>query len=230
MSMTSARALDAWSWSRYETWVLCPLKYRLKFIDKLPEPGSPAMERGNVIHKQTADFITGARAELPDAVKVPFQQKLLEECRAADDKIVEEKWAFTTGWQPTGYFAKAPKAAWLRTIVDYATLYEDMVVEIVDWKSGKVYGHNDDQIELFALSAMCFFKPAVQVLTRLVYFDAGSEQRDSFDAKDRDALIAKWNARVAPMFADRDFIARPNDKCRFCAYSKSNGGACRFGG
>lgn len=222
--------IDAWSWSRFECWDLCPLKFKFKFIDKLPEPGSPAMERGNKIHDETAKYLTGVREALPDAVTDPYQRMLLEECRAAEDKIVEQKWGFTQGWEPTGYFSRdAKKPTWLRTIVDYGVLYEDMTVEIIDWKSGKMYGHNAEQVELFALSAMCHFKPAKQVITRLVYFDAGTEQLATFDAADKAALIAKWNAQVAPMFADTTFIARPNDRCKWCAYSKSAGGKCRFG-
>lgn len=225
-----ADGLTAWSWSRLETWELCPLKFKLKFIDKVPEPGSPAMERGNTIHKETADYLNGVRGEQPAAVTHPFQRQLLQECRDSDDKVVEQQWGFTPQWEPTAWFSRdKSRPTWLRSIVDYGILYEDMTIEIVDWKTGRVYGHNADQVELFALSAMCHFKPAVQVLTRLVYFDAGTEQRAAFDAKDKPALIAKWNARVAPMFADTHYIARPNDKCRWCAYAKSKGGQCRFG-
>lgn len=223
-------AVESWSWSRLETWEKCPLQFKGKFILKWPTQGSPAMERGNVVHTELAEYLSGTRAALPAAVATPYQQKLYAEMRDADDKIVEQKWGFTPGWEPTGYFSRDPKKpTWLRTIVDYGVLYEDMVVEIIDHKTGKMYGHNADQIELFALSAMCFFKPAVQVLTRLIYVDAGAEQRDSFDAKDKPALIAKWNARVAPMFADKDYIARPGDHCYRCDFAKSKGGQCRFG-
>lgn len=222
--------IEAWSWSRLAVWETCPLQFKLKFIDKLLTAGSPAMARGNMVHDELASYLTGKIDVLPAAVTTPFQQKLYAEMRAQPDKIVEEKWGFTPAWEPTGYFSRNPqKPTWLRTIVDYACLYEDMVVEVADHKTGKVYGYNDDQVELFALSAMCHFKPATQVLTRLIYVDAGSEQLASFSAADKPKLIAKWNAKVAPMFADTTFLPRPNDKCRFCDFAKGKGGQCRFG-
>ena len=221
--------IDAWSWSRLECFELCPLKFRYKFIDKLPEVASPAMARGDRIHKDTAKYLLGQVEQPPAEVKLPFQRKLLAEVRGWDDKVVEQQWAFDRTWSPTGWFQKGNGAAWYRQIVDAAVLYEDMAVEVIDWKSGKAYGHNADQVELFALGAMFHFKPATKVMTRLVYFDGGTEQRDEFDAADRDKLQAKWTARVAPMFTEQNFIARPNDRCHQCAWSKSKGGPCRFG-
>lgn len=225
-------SIDAWSWSRFECYELCPAKFKYKFIEKRKEEASPAMARGNDVHLGTAAYIEGKTDAPPDAVKLPFHRKLLAECRATEDKVTEQQWAFNTSWQSTGWFAKASApngAAWLRTIVDYGVAYEDNVVEIIDWKTGKVYGHNADQIELFALSAMRHFRPATKILTRLVYFDAGTEQADEFSAADQEKLIAKWNAKVAPMFADTVFLPRPNAKCGFCSFSKSKGGPCRFG-
>lgn len=219
-------AITAWSWSRFETFELCPYQFKLKFIDKLASPGSPAMARGNEIHKQTAAYILGQTDTIPEAVKLPFHRKLLEECRAADDKVVEQQWGFTRQWEPTGWFGND---TWLRTIVDYGVVYEDMEVEVLDWKSGKAYGHNAEQVELFGLAVLCHFKPATKVTTRLVYFDAGTEQVDVVEAKDKNKLIAKWTAKVQPMFDEVNFLPRPNDRCRFCDFSRSKGGPCRFG-
>lgn len=190
------------------------------------------MQRGDRIHKATAAFIEGKAPTMPEEIKLPFQRKLLEECRAAEDKVVEQQWAFNDRWTATGWFDKANAkhgAAWLRTIVDYGVAYEDNVIEVVDWKTGKVYGHNADQVELFALATMRYFRPAVQVITRLVYFDAGIEQTDVFDAKDQDKLIAKWQGKVRPMFEDEKFLPRPGNHCYRCDFAKSKGGVCRFG-
>lgn len=228
----SVIGFDAWSWSRFETWELCPAQAKYKFIDKLKSPGSPAMERGNVIHKSTADYLQGKTDIIPPDVKLPFQRKLLEECRAFEDKVVEQQWAFNNRWEPTGWFDKAGAkngAAWLRAIVDFGVVYDDMEVEVIDWKTGKAYGKNAEQVELFGLSVLCHFKPATRVRTRLVYFDAGTEQEDVVEARDKEKLIAKWNGKVAPMFAETQWLPRPNDRCRFCDFSKSKGGPCRFG-
>lgn len=231
--MPTEPKFEAWSWSRWETYDNCPLQAKMKFLVKgKPFVASPAMERGDRIHKGVAAYIEGKVDAPPVEVTLPFQLKLLAECRAAEDKVVEQQWAFNRQWGATGWFAKssAPSgAAWLRTIVDYAVAYEDNAVEIIDWKSGKVYGHNVDQLELFALSAMRYFRPATKVLTRLVYFDAHTEITDEFNAADQDKLIAKWEDKVRPMFEDTTFLPRPGNHCYRCDFAKSKGGACRFG-
>lgn len=221
--------ITAWSYSRLANWELCPAQFKYRHIDKLKEPPSPAMERGNVMHKALANFLTTPGESLPAFVTNPFQQKLYTEMQAFPDKIVEQQWGFTVGWEPTGWFAKGKNATWYRCSLDVALLYEDLTGEVVDHKSGKRYGTNDDQMEQFALSFMCQYKPAEHVTTRLVYLDGGEEEIAEFPAKDKEALKAKWTARAAAMLQDTTFVARPNDKCRFCHFSKSKQGPCRFG-
>lgn len=223
--MTQTALVTAWSYSRYALYAQCPLAFKLKNIDKVPEPGSPAMERGNKVHKALASYLEG-KATLPAEVKHPYQLGLYAEMQAFPDKLVEHQQGFTQQWKPTGWFAKN---TWFRAIYDVALLYEDMTGEVVDHKTGKKYGSNDEQMELFGLAFLCQYLPATHVTTRLVYVDSGEEEIAEFAATQRDALKAKWEAKVAPMFSDTVFAPRPNDKCRFCNFSKSKGGQCRFG-
>lgn len=233
---STAPLLDAWSWSRYETYMQCPLKFKLQVLGKFKKPQTPAMARGNTAHLDLAAYVTGKTAVMPAVVVHPFQRQLVDLIRNFEDKEVEQQWGFDRRWRQTGWFEKrAGVAAWFRAILDVAILYnDDMIVEPIDWKTGKVYGSNDEQMELFALSAMLKYKPAVHVTTRLVYLDAQIEQVAEYPAADRDKLVAKWEQKIAPMFNDRDFIARPNDKCRFCDFARSNWSGegpapCRFG-
>lgn len=220
-------ALTAWSYSRYALYELCPLKFKLKHIDKVPEPGSPALERGDRIHKGTAAYITHKADAAPqDALAHPFPAKLIEELRAFPDKVVEQQWGFTASWQATGWFGKA---TWFRNILDAAALYEDATGDVIDWKTGKRYGSNADQMELNALSFMCQYKPVQRVATRMVYLDIGEEDVAEFSRSEKEKLQSKWNDKIKPMFSDTIFAPRPNDKCRFCHYSRSNSGHCRFG-
>jgi hypothetical protein len=108
-------------------------------------------------------------------------------------------------------------------------IYDDNAVEIIDWKTGKQYEENKDQVELFAMTAMVRYPETEKVITRLAYFDSGAQVMNEFDAKDREALKAKWAAKVRPMFEDTVFAPKPSEKCRWCNFSKSKGGPCRFG-
>lgn len=218
--------VKAWSFSRYARYTTCPLQFKLQYIDKLGAQTSKAMVNGDKVHKAVESYVTGKWPELPDAAKYPPHMALMREVRQHDDKVVEQEWAFTARWEPTGWFAKD---CWFRQKLDVAVLYEDMVVEGIDWKTGKKYDDGLEQIELQALSIFRHFKPATHVLMRLSYLDSGDDVYAEFPKADEDALMRKWEAKAAPMFADTEFLPRPNDKCHFCEFSRNKGGQCRFG-
>lgn len=224
--------ISAWSFSRYELYALCPLAFKLKNIDKVPEPTSPAMQRGRDVHKALENYLRGEQ-NLPPEVKHPFHVKLYGEMRAlpADNKVFEQQWGFAQNWKPTGWFDRAGKPkTWFRAILDFGTLYDDNTFDAVDHKTGKKYGENAEQMELFAFAVMCKYPVVTDVTTRLEYLDSGDEEIAEFPVSDRALLQAKWEAKVAPMFTDTVFAPRPNDKCRFCHFRKSNGlNFCKFG-
>lgn len=219
---------NTWSFSRYQTWVQCPLKYKLQFVEKMPTTQSPAMARGDKIHKGIAAFILNQAPAMPVEVKTPFHQQIILEIKDNHpNALVEQKWGFSKRWNTTPWMGKE---VWLRAILDVGVIYGDGTTEVIDWKSGKKYGSNDDQVELFALTTMMkFHEDARDVTTRLVYIDAGSEEVAEFKEKDKAPLLDKWNGNANRMLADRDFMPRPNDKCGWCDFSRSKGGPCRYG-
>ena len=223
----SAAIPTTWSFSRWATWNTCPLQYKLKFIDKLPDPPSPAMARGDKFHKAIAKHLIGNDPCPPEIVS-DFHKQQVAEMKAFGDKMVEQQWGFSAQWRPTGWFGNV---TWLRAIADVVLLYGDSSVEVVDWKTGKKYGSNKDQIELFALTTAVRFGQNTTngVRTKLIYVDADSEDEEEFKASDMKALQAKWDDRAKSMLADRQWLPRPNDKCKFCNWSRSKGGQCRFG-
>ena len=216
-----------WSYSRWDTWRQCPLKYKLTHLDKLDKEQSPAMIRGNRLHISLAHYIEGKQAEMPVEVKDPAHRDLYAAMRAFPNKMVEQQWGFTEKWKATGWFGKD---TWFRAILDVALFYEDDEVEAIDHKSGKRYGSNDDQMELFGFSVMCRVPSAKNVVTRLIYFDQpGLQIIHEFPVKDREKLAAKWAELARPMLADRAWPARPNDKCGWCPFGRDKGGQCIHG-
>lgn len=218
-----------WSFSRWDCWRQCPLKYKLQFIDKLPTRPSTAMVRGNAVHVALAKYVEGKTEAVPAEVKHREHQAVVAFMRDFDGmKLVEKQWGFDEKWKPTGYFGKD---IWLRAILDVALIYDDAEVEAVDWKTGKIYGSNEDQVELFALTVMWQYTQAQNVVTRLVYLDDkdGTQLLSEFPAKDKAKLTTKWVEAARPMLADRAWLARPNDKCVWCDFGQSKGGPCRHG-
>lgn len=218
--------ITAWSFSRYKTWFDCPFKAKLKFIDKLPEPGSPAMERGSAIHKMAEDFANGLMRTMPDEL-AKFKSEFLALKRAKP--ACEGEWAFTSDWEETGWFAKAPKAAWCRVKTDVFYVEKDKTTgNVIDHKTGKPKDDHAEQLSLYALAAFIKYPQLKVCHAKLWYLDSGDEVSQTFVRAQMDELKAHWNGKVKPMLSDTRFAPKPGNGCRWCHFSKSKNGPCRF--
>ncbi len=228
-------ALTAWSYSRYADHTRCPLYFKEKYITKsIKDESSDAMKRGNDIHVGIAAFLKGTAQGVPrDALQNPRAEQIISELSQIPDKLVEQQWGFTSSWTETAWFSKDPsKPTWWRVILDVGLVYPDLTGEALDWKTGKRYATNADQMELNALGMMCKVKPIKHVTSRMIYLDDTGkdiEDVDEFPAHHKQRLIDKWTAKVAPMFKDQVFAPRPNEKCKWCPLARSKGGKCAFG-
>jgi hypothetical protein len=218
-------AVTAWSYSRWATYDLCPFKFKCQVIDKLPDNRGPqkALVHGDKVHKHVAAYLLDKGPPTLEAKRFAW---LLDQIKVYDDKVVEAQMGFTNEWKPTSWFGKA---TWARVIWDVGLMYEDDTGEVIDWKTGKKYGSNADQMELFGLSFLRQYPHTKHVTTRLVYLDSGEQEFAEYPRSEADKLQQKWADKVAPLFKEEVWAPRPNDKCRFCPYSKSEGGPCKFG-
>lgn len=222
-----SNAVTTWSYSALEQYLQCPLKYKLAKIDKLPDPAGPALLKGRDWHSAIENYLKGP-ASMPIPKEGAKFDWLLPSLKATPGLLVEQKWAFSRQWKQAKWIRD--DTTWLRGVVDAGVIYEDNSVELIDWKTGKQYESNQDQLELFALTAMVRYPEAPNVTTRLAYLESG-EQPDMVVHKgsDREKLKAKWEKKVAPLFQEEVWAAKPNDKCGWCSFSRSKGGPCRYG-
>jgi RecB family exonuclease len=227
--------LTSWSFSRWSDYRKCPAYFRFKHILKTPEPKNAAMDRGTAIHKLAEDYVSGKTAKLAKelgAFKAEFAALKKQKV-----KVVEENWAFTNKWDLTTW--NNWDHCWLRVKLDVAYVHEEhSVVVPIDYKTGKMRAEKNAeyelQLELYGVSALLQM-PSVQAASpRLWYIDEGviypnpEEREIEFFRKDVPALKKKWEARVKPMFQDTTFKPTPGDACRWCHYSKSKDGPCKF--
>jgi hypothetical protein len=97
--------------------------------------------------------------------------------------------------------------------------------------TGRKYAANEDQVELFSLAAFMRFPELVEVDTRLWYTDQpknDNEIQRVYTKADAGRIQKDWAKRVVPMFVDRKFPPKANDKCHWCNFSKVKGGPCKF--
>lgn len=214
----------AWSYSRWDTYSTCPLKYKFKFIDKLPTVTNDAMARGDKVHKNITKFLQTNGAEPLDGF--PHFKPFISELLAFDNKVVEQQWGFTRQWKQTGWFSPD---TWVRSIIDVGLLYDDNTAEVLDWKTGKHRETHEDQLEIFAVSVFARAKTVTNVTARMVYLDAGTQEITEISRSSYDKLVGKWDKNAVKMLDDEALLPRPNETCRFCDWSKSKGGQCRYG-
>jgi hypothetical protein len=219
--------VTAWSWSRWSDYDQCPAKFKYKHLDRLPDPGSAAMQRGNTIHKMAEDYVVGKLKTLPVELKhfkAEFAQ--LHELKP----MVEQAWGFTKEWKHTGRNGWFGDDVWFRSKADVFTVYEDDTADLIDHKTGRKYESNKMQVELFSLPGFMRLPTLKHITTRLWYLDQPEDNEviAEYTAKDAELIKKDWTKRVIPMFVDKKFAPKPNDKCRWCPFSKAKQGPCKF--
>lgn len=229
--MTQLVQLTAWSFSRWETWEECPLKAKLKFIDKIPEPASPALDRGTDVHNTLAAYLRG---DLPFNDPVPgwtYWEKLLKQLRNMEP-MVELEWAYTKDWQTTDWFGKS-KPVWFRSKLDAGKVYDDNTADVVDFKTGKPRPPKaQQQGETYAISMFTRYPALRQLNIRFWYVDLQQEGKELVFSYSRDMLpdlLKTWNSRGERVTKDTTFVPRPGTHCGFCPFAKSKGGPCKYG-
>jgi len=236
------KQIKSWSFSRYSDYRQCPLKAKLKHLDRIQEPPNDAMARGAEIHTRIEKYIKGETTRLPTELKlVADEMKTLKQLfkRISQTMLVEDTWAFTKDWEETAWDNWAD--CWLRIKLDCAHHADDTTLVVTDWKTGKFRVEmNEDyveQLELYALAALLLHDHIQEVQPRLVYVDYGvvyplPDSPMIFRRKDIPQLKKRWAQRTKAMLNDKKFAPRPNDKCRWCFYRSSNkaagGGQCKY--
>jgi putative RecB family exonuclease len=159
-----AAALGTLSPSRAGDFMSCPLLYRFRTVDRLPEPFSPDAVRGTVVHKVLEDLF-----DLPAAQRTPDRaaemiEPAWEQVLAADPEIAEMfaedgpeigSWLASCRQVLARYFsledptrlepaereqyveALLDSRLLLRGFVDRIDVAPDGAIRIVDYKTGK---------------------------------------------------------------------------------------------
>jgi putative RecB family exonuclease len=170
--------LGALSPSRAGDFMTCPLLYRYRSVDKLPEEPSPAAVRGTVVHKVLEDLFdlpaVERTAEQAQTMVLPSWEALLEaepeleamfgdegpdvsdwlgECRASLDKYFE--------LEDPSRLEPAERELYVETLLDSKLLLRGFVdrvdvapdgrVRVVDYKTGRSVGERFEGKALFQM-------------------------------------------------------------------------------
>ncbi|MBU2110168.1 MAG: PD-(D/E)XK nuclease family protein, partial [Actinobacteria bacterium] len=171
--------LGALSPSRAGDFMTCPLLYRFRTIDRLPEPASPDAVRGTLVHKVLEDLF-----ELPALERTPVRaeqmlepswHRLLEDepglaaIFEGDDSVDRDRWWDTCRTVLERYFTledptrlepaeRELYVEWLldsklllRGFVDRVDVAPDGAIRVVDYKTGRAPGPGFEGRALFQM-------------------------------------------------------------------------------
>jgi hypothetical protein len=223
--------INAWSYSRLSVYRKCPRQFKYKFVDKLQEPESEAMARGNAIHLALQLFIEKKAKSIPKEMKASLGAKYsdLLVLRNAGAKC-ELEWAVDKDWQPVSWFARE---AWLRAKLDaFVVLNGGTTLDLTDHKSGKIYTEpHAEQLEIYAAVGYAFHPEVEEIIARMLYIDQGQSVPSVFTDLEKTIpkLRKKWSRIAAPLFKDKAFKATPGRECNSCHFSSRRGGPCDKG-
>jgi hypothetical protein len=208
------------SWSALEKFESCPRAWRHKYIDKLPDPKGPALERGIKIHEALEIAIgSGMEVEfggqwLGNQVDLYRSFKAVAEASVYVDRRWRELPAEADRFMPrdTYTMAKLDVLAWNENF-------------FADWKSGKIRPKHEEQAELYAgILYLTSGKPRWDV--DLVYVDQQHVEQLAFEFDSREAVMEKWERRSRPLFEATEWPKQPSGLCNYCPFHRSKSGPC----
>jgi len=218
--------IPQWSYSRLKTFEGCPKKAEYAYIQRIKEPGNKAMDRGKDIHKLCEEYIRGRFDDDIPKELADFQEafELLKDLHLKGHVLCEGDWAFTTDWEPTGWF---DHDTWGRAKVDaFVHIEGEDNARVIDFKTGKYDGNQEghrEQCELYASIVFNRLPELKTITTELWYLDHGKLDRYQYDKETVEAKKQRLNDRAVFMTTTTEFPAKPSErKCKWCYFGKQN--------
>ena len=206
--------------SRAGDFMTCPLLYRFRTIDKLPEPYSPAAVRGTVVHKVLEDLFdlpAGARTSRQAAAMLApaWEAILAEEPEIAEMFGAEGPeigaWLASCRESLDGYFAledptrlePAERELYVETLLDSRLLLRGFIdrvdiapsgaIRVVDYKTGKAPGEAFEAKALFQMKfyALVLWRTRGVVPAMLQLIYLGSGEVLRYQPDERDLLATE---------------------------------------
>jgi hypothetical protein len=222
-----------WTISALKDFETCPAKYRWSYLFEpadwlalgyrvVPDKGSPAMQRGTDIHESCERYLLGTInvSELHREIR-PGWRNLLSGLRHFG-ATPEEQWEVEEGWHPRD----PDGAVWLRAKIDAHYQPSADTMHVIDFKTGKPYLQNMEQVEVYALLAFAKFDAVQTVVGELWYLDHEEPHEKAFHRAQAPKLARRWEQRADRLLSAVQYPPRPNRFCDWCPYNESKGGPC----
>jgi hypothetical protein len=209
-----------YSYSSIKKYLECPAAFKYRYILKLPEPTSAAMDRGTRLHKLAEDYMNADfSVPVPYALKkigISLYQMRQRHYQTESTWLVDHEWNLV----------EDENKAMLKAVIDIHRLDKD-VLRIHDYKSGREYPSHRDQLELYSAIGLCIYPDAKRVESSAIYIDTGHEgSQRSIIREMLPHILQRWDRDIGRMESDTEFSPTPGGHCERCAHSSKNKGPC----
>lgn len=215
----------SWSFSRLQYFDRCKLAYKIKHVDKVPEPLRPlppgkaeqANDRGSRVHDSAEKFVRGIGPSIPEMKKFEQEFNQMKRLFGAGKVEMEENWAHDIDWEITDW-----ETGWLRLKVDamiHASEYEAI---IVDLKTGRKFGNEAghmSQLQLYALVGFLRYPELEVIHCEDWYLDVDDITSHTFTREQALRFKRSFNSRAIALTQNKTWPANANVfSCRWCPW------------
>jgi hypothetical protein len=220
-------SIRSWSHSRLGVFESCPLRAKLQYIDKIPEPERPlppgktehANDRGTRVHEGAELFVKQSVELLPELQAFKPEMLRLREFHRAGKVSMEGEWAYDANWGPIGW--SDPKA-WLRMKLDALVRTSKTHAVVIDFKTGRKFGNevkHAEQGQLYQLGTFIRYPELETIDVEFWYTDQDDISHMHYKRDQGMRFFKNFNNRGQAITNAQDFPAKPNVfNCRWCPY------------
>ena len=220
----------SWSISKLKDFTRCKLAFKIKHIDRVPEPERPlpkgrdehANDRGSRIHDNIETYIRGDHDSLcPEADKhFGVHIDLLRHLYTEGAVEMEGNWAISRDWEIADW-----DTGWCRLKLDVLVQVGKDEAIIIDWKSGRKFGNevsHAQQLQFYSLITFLRFPHLEVISAELMYVDVGETTRQTFTRDQSLRFKRSFNTQGVALTDCTDFPANPNRfSCQWCPWGET---------
>lgn len=220
----------SWSFSKLSDFSRCKLAFKIKHIDRVPEPerilkkGQTefANDRGSRIHDNIETYIRGEHDALCDEADKHFGTHIdLLRVLYDEGKVeMEDQWAFDRNWEPAPW-----ETGWVRMKLDFLVHVSKYEAIVGDWKSGRHFGvevAHANQLNLYALSTFLRFPELEEIAVADYYIDHGKTTERIFTRDQALRFKRSFDNQGTALTDCTDWPANPNKfSCQWCPWGET---------
>ena len=219
--MSGARSFT--QWSMYDG---CPRKFKYRYKDRIPVVQgvkSEAAIRGTRVHESIEHYFEDKRPDLDPEIHDNYFD-FVEGLKDNYEYTAELKFAINKLWEPCDY---KDENCLVRGFIDLVVFPEGRL-NAFEWKTGKEYDEHIHQKMLYGMVLLILYPDVKDATVTGVYLDQQMNRAVTYRREMLGTYKWMWDRRFSMMDNDEVCAPNPSFKCRWCDYSKANGGPCSF--